>query len=263
MAELAVEEFSLEAIALSGQVFTWHRLGKDRYRIASGTRVCVAQQRGSTLRLTCQDGFEPSDEDLARWCRYLALDDDYPAMLEELRVAGMLADEVYGASRGIRVLHQDWWDAAVSFVISQNSNIVRIQRTVDELMARGEPAGCVPQPARLVRLLADPDVTERLRLGYREPYLRLLAECAAAGWKPLSLARPFAPLQVQMRELEGLRGVGPKVASCICLYGLGYLESVPHDTWIKRAEREHKILWHPRLGGVQQQLVFAWIRGLG
>ena len=63
-----------------------------------------------------------------------------------------------------------------------------------------------------------------------------------------------------MAELEETPGIGPKVASCICLFGLGYLNAVPRDTWIKRAERETGMSWDERYGGIQQQYVFAWYR---
>lgn len=263
--ECEVTDFSLEAIATSGQVFTWSRLGRSTWRIASGARLCVASQEGGHLMLERQDGGEPAAADRAYWRHYLALDDDYPAMLAELRAWGAKPEEAMVAGTGIRVLHQAWWDAAVSFVISQNSNIPRIQHAMDLLMGMGEPAGTVPSPARLAEALGDPATRASLRLGYREPYLRELARRAADGWEPLCLSRPFAPLEAQMRQLQELPGVGPKVASCVCLYGLGYLESVPRDTWIKRAERDFQVEWHPVLGGVQQQLVFAWARrgGLG
>lgn len=258
MATFETSDFSLRAIADSGQVFTWRELDRGRadarYLVASGARRCVASQRGARVTILTPSGGQPSASSLSYWRRYLTLDVDYGRLLDSLP----LTEEQRAASAGIRVLRQDWWDVSVSFVISQNSNIPRIQHAVSSLMDAG--GGRIPAPRRLRRLLGDESFASGLRLGYRLPYLRALAD-RAGGWKPRCLSEEGVPLAEQMAELEETPGVGPKVASCICLYGLGYLEAVPRDTWIKRAERAYGIEWDPALGGVQQQYVFAWIRG--
>lgn len=253
----SVGDFDLDAIAASGQAFTWTRLGSGDYIIASGDRRCRATQDVSTLALSDVRGGALGPEELDLWHHYLALDQDYDAILSELA----LPREVAEASRGIRVLAQDWWDTSVSFIISQNSTIVRIQRTMDALMNAG--GGVVPRPADLARLLADDAFRSDLRLGYREPYLVDFAARCSAGWEPLAAEHKNVTLCEAMNDLERCRGIGPKVAQCICLFSLGYLEAVPRDTWIKRAEREHDISWHPRWGGIQQQYVFKWMRDAG
>lgn len=263
MASFTVKDFSLSAIAKSGQVFTWHAVQKadaTSYLIASGQQLCLAQQTGNTLSLSQSDGSELSAEELNYWRHYLALDDNYVLMQAELIASGLLKQEVLKTQQGIRVLYQNWWDVAVSFVISQNSSITRIQHTMDLLMKQGNPVGCVPTASCLLEILGDETLCARLKLGYRKPYLQSLATQVVRGWRPLSLTRPYAALSAQMAELQTLQGIGPKVASCICLYGLGYLEAVPRDTWIKKAERDYGFVWHERLGGVQQQFVFAWMR---
>ena len=260
MATFETGDFSLRAIADSGQVFTWRELGRGRadarYLVASGTRRCVVSQRGPKVVVLTPSGGQPSPSSLSYWRRYLALDVDYGRLLDSLP----LTDEQRAASAGIRVLRQDWWDVSVAFTISQNSNIPRIQHAVFSLMDAG--GGRIPAPRQLSRLLRDEGFAAGLRLGYRLPYLRALAG-RATGWRPRCLSEKDVPLAEQMAELEETPGVGPKVASCICLYGLGYLEAVPRDTWIKKAERAYGIEWDPTIGGVQQQYVFAWIRGAG
>ena len=32
-----------------------------------------------------------------------------------------------------------------------------------------------------------------------------------------------------------IKGVGEKVADCVCLFSLGFFEAFPVDTWIKKA----------------------------
>jgi N-glycosylase/DNA lyase len=252
MATVEAEPLSLDAIAASGQTFTWRR-HSDSWLVASGSHRCLLTQRNDTVEVTRANGEEPDADELAYWRHYLALDLDYAHILHEIG----LPAEVEQAGAGIRVLRQDWWDAAVSFVISQNSNIVRIQRTVDALMdANG---GVIPQPFKLRESLADDDFASSLKLGYRRGYLEALAKRCCA-WQPSRVDDVRISLDQSLSELEELPGIGPKVANCICLFGLDYMEAVPHDTWIRKAEREFDITWHPRWGGIQQQYVFAWMR---
>lgn len=249
-----VDRFDLDAIAASGQTFTWSKLGPEAWRIVSGDHVVTAEQNGERLALSpVASRFRPGEA--AFWEHYLALDEDYAQVLGELA----LPRAVERVGSGIRILNQDWWDTAVSFVVSQNNNIVRIGRTVSALM--GGAGGLMPRPAALARLVATDEACRELGLGYRGPYLRALA-ARARRWRPSCLSAEVGtvPLDDQVAELMETSGVGVKVATCICLFGLGYHEAVPRDTWIIRAEREHHIAWHPTLGGIQQQYVFAWMR---
>ncbi|KAH1294437.1 hypothetical protein KXW98_006861 [Aspergillus fumigatus] len=114
-------------------------------------------------------------------------------------------------------------------------------------------------------LTAD-DVEGRLRslgFGYRAKYIHqtalIVAKEREQGWLD-SLRNPESPvLGVQpvpgdeMRpegrqgyrhaheQLLGLQGVGPKVADCVCLMGLGWGEAVPVDTHVWQiAQRDYK-----------------------
>ncbi|MGI6032170.1 MAG: DNA glycosylase [Coriobacteriales bacterium] len=252
MAVIEARPLSLDAIAASGQTFTWRRHGGS-WLVASGARRCLLSQKDGAVEVTRPDGGEPDPDELAYWKRYLALDLDYAQVLRDIA----LPAEVQRAGAGIRVLRQDWWDTAVSFVISQNSNITRIQRTVDALMDAS--GGVVPAPPKLRALLEDDDFASGLKLGYRSPYLEALAD-RCCSWHPSRVDDAGVLLDQSLSELQELSGIGPKVANCICLFGLGYMEAVPRDTWIRRAEQEFDIDWHPRWGGIQQQYVFAWMR---
>ncbi|GAQ05795.1 N-glycosylase/DNA lyase [Aspergillus lentulus] len=114
-------------------------------------------------------------------------------------------------------------------------------------------------------LTAD-DVEGRLRslgFGYRAKYIHqtalIVAKEREQGWLD-SLRNPESPLLGveplpgdEMRpegrqgyrhaheQLLGLQGVGPKVADCVCLMGLGWGEAVPVDTHVWQiAQRDYK-----------------------
>jgi N-glycosylase/DNA lyase len=160
---------------------------------------------------------------------------------------------------GIRILCQDAWEALVSFICSSNNNISRISQMVEKLCVNyGALIGTFddysyygfPSPEALIGC----DVESRLRelgFGYRAKYIHQTAVAVARereGWLD-SLRNPENPAlgvnrapgdemtpegrqgyrEAHQKLLE-LHGVGPKVADCVCLMGLGWGEAVPIDT---------------------------------
>ena len=41
------------------------------------------------------------------------------------------------------------------------------------------------------------------------------------------------------KSLKTLHGVGDKVADCVCLFSLDFLEAFPIDTWIEKVIQDH------------------------
>lgn len=162
---------------------------------------------------------------------------------------------------GVRILRQDAWEALVGFICSSNNNIARISQMVEKLCVHygplvGSVGGTVfhdfPQP----QALTGPGVEQHLRelgFGYRARYLYQTAvmvaeEKGGVEWLD-SLRNPESPAfgekamegeamqdagregyRKAHEELLALQGVGPKVADCVSLMGLGWGEAVPVDT---------------------------------
>lgn len=97
-----------------------------------------------------------------------------------------------------------------------------------------------------------------LGFGYRAKYIaetaRIVVEDKPKDWlldlrNPESQAwgdtrsagPPFTTYKEAHEQLVGLSGVGPKVADCVCLFGLGWAEAVPVDTHVWQiAVRDYK-----------------------
>jgi N-glycosylase/DNA lyase len=172
---------------------------------------------------------------------------------------------------GVRILRQDPWEALIGFICSSNNNISRISSMVHNLCKHygpliekiGEEAyHDFPPP----EALAVPEVEAhlmKLGFGYRAKYIaktaRMVAEDKGLKWleglcnpeNPVfgKQAQPGGELEEGGRaayrnaheELLALHGVGPKVADCVCLFGLGWSESVPVDTHVWQiAQRDYK-----------------------
>ncbi|KAF1975178.1 hypothetical protein BU23DRAFT_552593 [Bimuria novae-zelandiae CBS 107.79] len=214
-----------------------------------------------------------SDEDdtLALIQHYFNLEPNLAQLYEQWASADPNFKKRAPKFTGIRILRQDPWEALIGFICSSNNNISRISGMVHNLCKHygplighvdGEPYHDFPTP----EALADPKVEAHLKelgFGYRAKYIaktaRIVAEEKGLHWLE-DLCNPESPIfgkepkpadelaeggrEGYRKAHEGLlalHGVGPKVADCVCLFGLGWSESVPVDTHVWQiAQRDYK-----------------------
>ncbi|MDR2530851.1 MAG: hypothetical protein LBC65_04855 [Oscillospiraceae bacterium] len=222
-------------IADSGQCFRWQRVDEHTYRVPAFGRELIIAQRGDEVTLDCS---QPELD--STWGAYLDIDGDYDGYHRAAIGSGLpfLADAA-NFSKGIRILRQDVWETAFSFIISQNNNIPRIKLCLERVVER---FGRFPEPSDVVA-----GSLAGLKLGYREGYLYDLAERYAPGFT----------------EFRSVKGVGPKVCACIELFALARKDAFPRDVWIKRVEREQfdgrfPEERFPGFAGVMQQYLFYY-----
>ena len=137
---------------------------------------------------------------------------------------------------GIRVLRQEPWEAFITFIISQNNNIARIKGIVERLCAAfgkeiEEGVFAFPTAERLAKEPAESFA--KLGCGYRADYISSAAKEVFEGTLDLD-SLMTAPIDEARERLLKVHGVGPKVADCVLLYGLGRAERCPADVWMKR-----------------------------
>ncbi|KAI9866503.1 MAG: 8-oxoguanine glycosylase ogg1 [Trichoglossum hirsutum] len=207
-------------------------------------------------------------EDLIR--RYFNLNTNLTELYEQWSSADSNFKRKAPKFTGVRILRQDTWEALVGFICSSNNNIIRISQMVEKLCVHYGPLiGHIDSlpfhdfpPASA---LVDPNVEAHLRqlgFGYRAKYLHrtalMIAEDRPVNWldqlrNPESpnlgcMAKPAGDMKAGGRkgyreaheQLLELQGVGPKVADCICLFGLGWGEAVPVDTHVWQiAQRDY------------------------
>ena len=175
------------------------------------------------------------------------------------------------AFTGIRILNQDAWETLVAFICSSNNNISRISQMVQKLCLHygpyigtidGDPIHDFPGPEALAESKVEAHLRE-LGFGYRAKYIvetaRIISTERPRDWL-YSLRNPACPpleapsggdasdatsgtptYKAAHEALLELAGVGPKVADCVCLMGLGWWEAVPVDTHVWQiAQRDYR-----------------------
>jgi len=245
--------FDLQATVESGQSYLWDRPDGGMYERmdANGGGAwyetvvppidAVGNDR-AVLRVRQTEGtleWESTTDATPLLTHLLRLDDDLDAVLDATPDDPLLA-RAYETYRGMRLVRDPPFPCLISFICSAQMRVSRIhgmQRALareygETLVVDGRTYHAFPTPEQLAARTEDE--LRDLKLGYRAPYVKRTAEMVADGE-----ARPEA---ARGRGYEDAReyltrfvGVGDKVADCVLLFSLGYLEAVPLDTWIRSA----------------------------
>ncbi len=254
----------LDKIADSGQCFRWEKTGDHEYCIASGEKtLTVKQNTPNAIDVNCSEAEWDS-----YWAAYFDADTDYQAIVSSIDPCDSYLVRAAYAARGIRILKQEPWEAIVSFIISQNNNIPRIKASIQRLCAT---FGRFPSADDIT--LCSPNVISKLGLGYRDEYLWKAALQYAIdepndfldGWFEQDRQQHGTTYEEERTYYMTYKGIGEKVADCICLYGLGHKEAFPMDVWMKRIIAQYyggsfPIEKYQPYAGVLQQFMFYYER---
>ncbi|MBE6626875.1 MAG: DNA-3-methyladenine glycosylase 2 family protein [Ruminococcaceae bacterium] len=235
--------------------------------IAHGRRVTFRQLGEGVIRIEGAD--EPDYRQT--WEHYLALDEDYE--LADRTILGAMPNEVdrcvmteaVRCGAGIRILRQDPFEALISFIISQNNNIPRIKKIITALCEKYGVDGAFPTAEALYN--AGEEGLFALKTGFRAGYIHDACRKILSGEVSLHEIDK-ASFEDATEMLCRIKGVGPKVSSCVLLFGFGKTEAFPIDVWIKRSlERHFPGGFDPspmgRYAGIAQQYLFYYERWIG
>lgn len=254
-----IPQMNLDQIASSGQCFRWEKMEDDTY-VIPGLRAgnsyipdLTVSGKGEEFLFSCSEG----DWD-SHWANYFDLSTDYEDIKRRIdNSSDEQAKRAFAYGSGIRILRQDLWEMIVTFLISQNNNISRITNSVKLICER--QGGHFPYPGEV-----DPEsfMDKSLGLGYRTTYLRDIYEYAEAneGW--LDTLRGMS-YEEATKELVARNGIGPKVANCICLFGLHHVEAFPIDTHVKQLLIKYykdgfDFDYYKGIAGIVQQYLFYY-----
>ncbi len=178
--------------------------------------------------------------------------------------------------RGIRILRQDFFETLLTFIYSQRSNIPKIAKCVEEtsrlfgdkIEYKGKIYYSFPTPKKMKNITENDLKT--VKCGYRSPYIIDAVNKVNSGEISFESLKKL-PYQQVKEKLMTIKGVGEKVADCVCLFSFGFFEAFPTDTWIKKAMKqlynveendikETSDKMFGNLSGIAQQYLFYYLR---
>lgn len=258
------DDFNPQHILECGQIFSFKKNGEN-YQVFSADKKAeiFETKNGYIIKTKNPDYFE----------NFFDLKTDYGEIKKKLKKYDILTKPIeYG--HGIRIVKQDLFETVISFIVSANNNIKRIQMILDRMRQKlGQNMGdYYAFPTREALLSVNEEFFTNIGAGYRAKYLyetvRLIDEKTLKEWDLLSTPD-------LRKKLIGLSGVGPKVADCILLFGYGRGDVFPVDTWM--AQMYNKFYEHQenreairynltkqfgQLSGFAQQYLFFFMRTL-
>lgn len=232
MYSLKVADFNLHHTLSCGQVFRWDCAGGWWTGIVSGNVIRIAQE-GDELFVE-----SPHSEVIIR--SYFRLGDDldciYASLRRDAKLSGLL--DKY---RGLRLIRQEPWECLVSYLCSSNNTIRNIRNAIMNMSrcfgARiSDGMYAFPTPEELA--CANSGELRECRLGFRADVVLGTARCVAGEEFDLGGLRDMTYEEAK-KALQSLKGVGPKIADCVCLFALDKLEAFPVDVHIERIMKEY------------------------
>lgn len=212
-----------------GQVFRFSPY-KNGYLVNSADKIAYVHSDGVK---TVIESEEPD-----YFYNYFDLGRDYSEIVNTASAFNIpLLTKSALACKGLRILNQNREEMIYSFIISQNNNIPRIKGIISRICERlGEkkssPFGdyfAFPLSSALAK--ADISVFTSAGAGYRDNYLSETSRRICTE----GIAHLEALNSKELKEkLLTYKGIGPKVADCVALFGFRKMDSFPVDTWIEK-----------------------------
>lgn len=229
------EFFSPKDTLECGQIFRYKSLN-DGFLVLSQDKACKLSERNGKTLIECDD------EEYFK--NFLDLDGDYSGVYNLATDSGFdIVKNSAKAAKGVRILRQDPEETLFSFIVSQNNMIPRIKSIIERTCVAlgekktfmGEEYYSFPKAERLAE--KDTDFYKELGYGYRADYISEVSKVIVNGkFDPLSVGE-LSTVELK-KTLLTLKGVGPKVADCVTLFGYHRTDSFPVDTWIEKIYRE-------------------------
>ena len=248
---------SLDLTFDCGQCFRFNKNADGMWQGVAFGKNLVGYTQGEDTVLFCK-----KEDYLSVWEEFFDLKRDY-SVIQSCFSHDKNVSHAAEIGKGIRILKQEKWETLVSFIISQNNNIPRIKKIIESLcQTLGEPLGngvySFPTAQKIWE--AGAEGLAPIKAGFRVKYILDAAHRVLNGETDLEYIASLSYEEAE-NELMKIKGVGKKVASCVLLFGYGFLSAFPVDVWVKRViEKYYDESFDPvslgEYAGIAQQYLF-------
>jgi N-glycosylase/DNA lyase len=276
MNKLHVENFSLKDTLECGQTFCWRREGRGYINTDIGQVIYVEQERDQLC-------YETSSDDVSLRTLF-RLDDPIIEIQKEIAKDAFMRKCIEFAP-GLRIVSDPFFPCLISFLTSIWKNISAI-KTMTQILRKkfgprykfkGNYYYGFPSVDTLAKKSAN--TFRNLGFGFRSDFIVKTSAVISSQQIDSKLLKDCG-YQKARQVLKTLHGVGNKVADCVSLFSLGYLEAFPMDIWIERVIQHNYDIFSEegksyvkksnaarayfgRYAGYAQQYLFHYTRSCG
>lgn len=216
---VSTKDFNIRQTLECGQLF--------RYKIEDNHAIVYTGDKKAVLYNKNANEIVIENENKEYFYNYFDLKTDYSQIKANLMDKPFMKQSIENGY-GIRILKQDIVETIISFIISANNNIPRIQGILNKI-AKNNTFPSIEELANY----SEQDF-KAMGAGYRAAYLKKTIEILLD--KKFDILAPYALNGDTANKYlcDALVGVGPKVADCILLFAYHKMDVFPVDTWIKK-----------------------------
>ena len=261
------KNFNITDIFDCGQCFRFNKKGQNSYvGVAHGKYIEITETSDSIVISS------PNENDYREiWHDFFDMDFDYSECIKGFSFDETLKKAASSAS-GVRILHQEHWEALCSFIISQNNNIPRIKGIIESMCqqlgehvytdSEGKKHYSFPTPQSVLN--AGEQKIFDLKTGFRAKYIIDAAKMVCENKINFDDIEKMSTDDALSKLCE-IKGVGPKVASCVLLFSFRKYDCFPIDVWVKRIlEKYYPDFpgkeYFGKYAGIAQQYLFYYER---
>ena len=254
-----LKDFKLSHILENGQCFRWDRIEEQNdsafigvvsnnvFKISEKEKEILGNDNLEVIKLTDIYVETTMEETAAKKFleEYFNLSENYEDIKKKYSENYESLKKATEFAYGLRILKQDEFETIISFIISANNNIKRIKKIINNISMKcgkkiefeGKEYFGFPSIEELIKLKEED--FKSLGAGFRAKYLESTVNKIYSDnlEKYIEKLNNLSNKELE-KELLNLKGVGPKVANCIMLFGFNRIDSFPIDVWVKRVMQE-------------------------